>query len=139
LFSGRQNNTVIAFSAYSPVDISPATNQIIVWQHTRLNEGNAYNNTLGTFKAPVSGLYYFAVHACHYGSQTLYYAITLDGFNIASTYKYDNKNQDCDSISTVTMMRAEQRVWVRCTSGSSANQLWESNGRSSFMGVLLHL
>lgn len=136
---GRIDTPLIAFSAYSPTDVSPDTNQIFIWQSVRLNEGNAYDTVTGIFHAPVSGLYYFAVHVCNYSSQTVQYAIVLEENIIARTYKYDNENYDCGSMNTVTMVTEGQRVWVKCTSGSpSSTQIWESYGRSSFVGALMH-
>ncbi|XP_060554367.1 LOW QUALITY PROTEIN: adiponectin-like [Ruditapes philippinarum] len=138
LLEGRVDLPLIAFNAYSPVDTSPDTNEIIIWQSTYLNEGNGYDTVIGIFKAPVSGLYYFAVHVCNYSGNVFQYAIVLENTNIATSYKYDNNNYDCGSMSTFTKVAAGQRVWVRCTSGSTSTLLWESSGRSSFIGALIH-
>jgi hypothetical protein len=110
----------------------------MVWRYTRLNEGKGYDTVLGTFKAPVSGLYYFAVHACNYSSRYFQYAIVLENTYIATTYKYDNNNYDCGSMSTFARVETGQKVWVKCTSGSTNVLLWESHGRSSFIGALIH-
>ncbi|XP_045203938.2 complement C1q and tumor necrosis factor-related protein 9B-like [Mercenaria mercenaria] len=138
LLGERVDLPLVAFNAYSPVDTSPDTHQIIIWQNTRLNAGNAYDTVIGIFKAPVSGLYLFAVHVCNYSGNVFQYAIVLDGTDIATAYKYDNNNYDCGSMSVITMVNSGQRVWVKCTSGSTSTLIWESTGRSSFIGALIH-
>ena len=128
---------LVAFNAYSPNDRSMDTNQIYVWTGTRVNEGNAYNPSTGIFKAPVTGIYYFAVHTCNNGGLYNNYAIVKEKTDIATSYQYDNAIGDCTSMNTVTMVTTGQRVWVRCLSGSTSSQLWESYGRSSFIGALI--
>ncbi|XP_060591095.1 complement C1q and tumor necrosis factor-related protein 9B-like [Ruditapes philippinarum] len=138
LFGERVELPLVAFDAYQPVDTSPDTNEIMVWRYTRLNEGKGYDTVLGTFKAPVSGLYYFAVHACNYSTRYFQYAIVLENTYIATTNKYDSNNHDCGSMSTFARVEAGQKVWVKCTSGSTNVLLRESHGRSSFIGALIH-
>uniref|UniRef100_A0A194API7 C1q domain-containing protein n=1 Tax=Pinctada fucata TaxID=50426 RepID=A0A194API7_PINFU len=41
--------------------VNPSTNHIIIFNHVMTNEGNAYNPHTGTFIAPVSGTYFFAM------------------------------------------------------------------------------
>ena len=131
---------LVAFNAYDPVDVSPDTHEILIWRNTLLNEGNGYDTVLGLFTAPVSGLYYFVVHTCVPTNIALRYAIVLDQVIIARTYQYEDSSYHCSSINTVTMVRAGQRVWVKCTGGSTSTQIFEnaSYGKSSFIGVLLH-
>lgn len=138
LLEERADFPLVAFSAYNPIDRSPDTHQIIIWQNTRLNEGNGYDTVIGIFKAPVSGLYYFTVHVCNYSGRVMQYAIVLEQEVIAMTYKYDNENNDCGSMSAITRLQQGQRVWVQCTSGSTNNLIWESSGMSSFLGTLIH-
>jgi hypothetical protein len=129
---------LVAFNADSPRDYSLDTNQIYIWSSVRINEGDAYDINTGIFTAPVTGLYYFAVHTCNYAGVNNIYAIVKEKTDIATSYQYDNAVNDCHSMSSITTLTAGQRVWVRCTSGSTSNQLWESSGRSSFIGALIH-
>ncbi|XP_060553418.1 heavy metal-binding protein HIP-like [Ruditapes philippinarum] len=138
LLEGKVDLPIIAFNAYQVLDTSPETNQIMIWQHIRLNEGNAYDNVVGKFKAPVSGLYHFAVHICNNSGQVITYAIVLDGTYIAQSYKYDNAIVECGSISAITKVTTGQMVWVKCISGSaSTSQIWNPP-MSSFTGALIH-
>lgn len=126
---------MVAFSAYGPIDTSLGNNQIVVWQSVRLNVGNAYDTVIGIFTVPTTGLYYFAVHVCNVAGVQMQYDVVLEHGSIANLYEYDNAVNDCNSASVVTMATSGQRVWIKSTSSSS--QLWESSGRSSFIGVLL--
>ncbi|XP_060554365.1 caprin-2-like [Ruditapes philippinarum] len=137
LLKAKIDFPLVAFNAHSPRDYSPDTNQIYIWSSTLVNEGNAYDTNTGIFKAPVSGLYYFAVHTCNYAGATNIYAIVKEEKDIATSYQHDNAVNDCTSMNSITNVTAGERVWVRCTSGSTSNQLWESSGRSSFIGALI--
>ena len=51
----------MAFSAAKTSDVTPvASNEIIVYDHVHINQGNAYDANVGGFKATVRGIYHFA-------------------------------------------------------------------------------
>ncbi|XP_045203940.2 complement C1q-like protein 3 isoform X1 [Mercenaria mercenaria] len=138
LLEERVDKPMVAFSAYSPVDKSLDSSQILVLQTVPLNEGNGYDNVIGVFTAPVTGLYYFVVHACNYAGRGFYYDIILEHNPVARSTQYNNVNHDCNSVSAVTMVTAGQRVWVKSTSGNSSPQLYENSyRRTTFAGFLL--
>lgn len=139
-FTDRVKPPMIAFSAYNPIDKSLDTNQILILQTVRLNEGDGYDNVLGTFTAPVTGLYLFTAHVCNYSGRGVYYDIVLEYTTIARSTQFNSAQYDCSSVSAITMVTADQRVWVTCTSGNSNNQLYEDSHRqTSFAGVLLQI
>lgn len=130
---------MVAFNAYNPVDKSLDTSQILVLQTVRLNEGNGYDNVLGIFTAPVTGLYFFIAHMCNYASRGMYYDIILEHSTIARSTQYNNVQYDCSSSNALAIVTKGQRVYVRCTSGNTSPQLYDDSHRqSSFSGFLLH-
>ncbi|KAL4239709.1 hypothetical protein ACF0H5_000513 [Mactra antiquata] len=138
LVEERVSLPMVAFNAYSLTDYSLDTNQILIFRNTYLNEGNGYDNVLGLFTAPVAGLYMFSMHACNYGGRGFYYYIVVDNSIIAQSTKYNNVQTDCASVVTLTKLKKDQRVWVKCASGSSSSQLSDTSYRqSTFSGVLL--
>ncbi|KAL4235874.1 hypothetical protein ACF0H5_004263 [Mactra antiquata] len=139
LVEERVSVPMVAFNAHTLADYSLDTNQILIFQHTYLNEGNAYDNVIGLFTAPVAGLYMFSVHSCNWAGRGFYYYIIVDNNIIAKSTKFNNVQPDCASVVTFTKLETDQRVWVRCASGSSSSQLTDSTYRlSTFSGALLH-
>ncbi|XP_052803815.1 complement C1q-like protein 4 [Mya arenaria] len=129
---------LVAFYAYDPVDYSLDTNQILILSIVTMNEGDGYDNVVGTFRAPVAGLYYFAAHVCTYGGRGFYYEIVKDHGMIAKSLKYNNVQHDCGSVNVITKMEKDERVWIKSTSSNTSGQLYASNGKTSFLGVLMH-
>ncbi|XP_052770657.1 hemicentin-2-like isoform X2 [Mya arenaria] len=135
---------LVAFHAYYPVDSSLDTNQILILSNVTMNEGDGYDNVIGTFRAPVAGLYYFAAHVCNYATRGFYYEIVKDHAMIAKSVKYNNAANDCGSVNVITKMEKDERVWIRCTSGNTSPQLYSSTsfsasyGKTSFLGILMH-
>ncbi|KAL4235875.1 hypothetical protein ACF0H5_004264 [Mactra antiquata] len=139
LVEERVSVPMVAFSAHTLADYSLDTNQILIFQHTYLNEGNAYDNVIGLFTAPVVGLYMFSVHSCNYSARAFYFYIVVDNNIIARSTKYNTGSHDCASVVTLTKLEIYQRVWVKCASGSSSNQIYDSTHfQSTFSGALLH-
>lgn len=138
LLQDRIEIPMVAFSAYDPVDKSLDTNQILILQTVTLNKGDGYDNAIGIFTAPVTGLYYFTVHVCSYSGRGFYYDIILEHNPIARSTQYNNVQHDCSSVTAITLVTTKERVWVKCTSGNSNEQLYENSyRRTTFSGVLL--
>jgi len=130
---------VVAFHAYDPSDLSLDTNQILILTTVVLNEGDGYDNVIGVFTAPVGGLYFFAAHVCNTGSIGFYYEIVKEHTMIAKSVKYNNAANDCGSVSVLVRMDKEERVWIKCTSGNTSSQLYNSSSmKTSFLGLLMH-
>jgi hypothetical protein len=114
------------------------TNQILILQTVRLNEGNGYDNVLGVFTAPVTGLYFFVAHMCNYPGRGVHYDIMLEHITIAKSTQFNNVQHDCSSTSAVTMVTKGQRAYVKCTSGNTSSQLYDdAHKQTSFSGFLL--
>ncbi|XP_060553419.1 complement C1q-like protein 4 [Ruditapes philippinarum] len=138
LLQDRDYTPIIAFNAYSPVDMSLDTSQILILQTVRLNEGNGYDNVLGVFTAPVTGLYFFVAHICNYAGRGIHYDIMLEHNTIAKSTQFNNVQYDCSSTSAVTMVTKGQRAYVKCTSGNTSPQVQDDTLRqTSFSGFLL--
>lgn len=129
---------MVAFNAYSPIDSSMETGQTLILQNVRLNKGKGYDKVIGVFTAPETGLYFFTAHVCTHLGKAFYYDIVLENSHIAKSTHYNTAQYDCSSVSAITMVTAGQRVWVKCTSGSTNTQMYESiYTQTSFSGVLL--
>lgn len=138
LLQERVEMPIVAFSAYNPIDRSLDTNQILILQTVTLNKGDGYDNVIGIFTAPVTGLYYFTAHVCNYSNRGIYYDIILEHNPIAKSTHYNTAQYDCSSVTALTMVTTGQRVWVKCTSGNSSPQFYEDgHRRTTFSGVLL--
>lgn len=136
--TGRVDLPMVAFNAYNPLDKSMETGQILIMQNVRLNKGEGYDKVIGIFTAPETGLYFFNVHVCTHGGMGFYYDIILENSHIARSTNINTVQSDCSSVSAITTVTSGQRVWVKCTSGSTSNQLYESSyWQTSFSGVLL--
>lgn len=139
LLQERVDMPMVAFNVYNPLDSSLDTNQIVIFQNILLNEGNGYDNVIGTFTAPATGLYYFTAHVCNNGGVGFYYNIILEHNIITASTKFNNVQSDCGTVTVITKVTKGNRVWIKCTSGNTSSQLSESssNRRNSFIGVLL--
>ncbi|WAR22092.1 hypothetical protein MAR_016066 [Mya arenaria] len=122
---------LVAFHAYDPVDSSLDASQILILSTVIMNEGDGYDNVIGTFRAPVAGLYYFAAHVCNYATRGFYYEIVKDHVMIAKSVKYNNVQSDCGSVNVITKMERDERVWITCTSGNTSPQLYSSSINSA--------
>ncbi|XP_052806276.1 complement C1q-like protein 4 [Mya arenaria] len=129
---------LVAFHAYDPLDYSLDTHQILILSTVKMNEGDGYDNVIGVFRAPVAGLYYFAAHVCTSSGIGFYYEIVKDHGMIAKITKFNKVQYDCGSVNVITKMEKDERVWIKCTSGNTSNQLHPSYGKTSFLGILMH-
>ncbi|XP_052806277.1 complement C1q-like protein 4 [Mya arenaria] len=131
---------LVAFYAYDPIDYSLDTNQILILSNITMNEGGGYDNVIGTFRAPVAGLYYFAAHVCTSSGIGFYYEIVKDHGMIAKITKFNKVQYDCGSVNVITKMEKDERVWIKCTSGNTSQQLYThiSHAKTSFLGILMH-
>ena len=129
----------ITFNAKTPLDFTPGTKQIIIFQTVLQNEGNAYDSATGIFTAPVNGTYFFRVQLCadHRNSARFQLAVDDkdDTFLAISHY-----NHDADSTSTsgsvAHFLSEGQRVWVQASYNSGLDD--NSICLNQFSGMLVH-
>ncbi|XP_060908885.1 complement C1q-like protein 4 [Labrus mixtus] len=117
-------------------------NSPIPYDVITLNHGSGYNPTLGTFTAPRSGLYSFAlsVYSKVGGEgEKMYYKVQLmrNGEVVASTWE-DNREDSEDSSTQTVLLSVEQggQVYVELLSG---RQLCGNvEGLNTFSGSLVY-
>ncbi|XP_045187008.1 complement C1q subcomponent subunit A-like [Mercenaria mercenaria] len=125
----------VIFRAKDVKDITPSSGDILVFKTTRLNEENGYDNSSGTFTAPVSGTYLFTIQLCVPSRTTLGYDIVAGNKEIQQGYFYDKNNDSCHTANGITILRAGEQVWIKVLYSSKLQQglnLW-----NSFSGVLI--
>ncbi|XP_060603771.1 thrombospondin-1-like [Ruditapes philippinarum] len=130
----------VAFMARTVQDYSPSVGDVMIFGTTMANEGQAYNNLTGIFTAPVNGIYSFNTQFCLHNNKFLYFAITLDGAPFATSQVYDTTVDRCNSVNGLTYLSANAKVWVKCTTVTGTNVLYQDNGFhiNSFSGFLIH-
>ena len=129
----------VTFSAKNPLDLTPETNQIIVFQTVLQNEGNAYDSATGIFTAPVNGTFFFSVQLCSDHRKWARFQLAVDGKeDIILAISHYNHDADYTSTSnSVAHYLSEgQRVWVQ----ASYNIGLEDNSIcwNQFSGMLVH-
>ncbi|XP_053399322.1 uncharacterized protein LOC123558939 [Mercenaria mercenaria] len=133
----------IAFKARVPADKSLETGQTILFTETMFNKGNGYDNMTGLFTVPVSGTYLFTIHLCIKYKMNMFYGIMVDNTVQTSGVFYDSTTDHCNTADAITVLKAGERVYVKCLSTSSGEVLTEYNSStrnywSTFSGLLIH-
>ena len=107
----------VAFQAllYGPKII--AAGKTVVFDHTLLNEGNAYDNTTGVFTCALPGIYAFNVHAQSGGPGGSYHEVVLHmklNNDVVSALEAGvaHDNYDASSMSAVLQLQAGDVVTV---------------------------
>ncbi|XP_045207702.2 complement C1q and tumor necrosis factor-related protein 9A-like [Mercenaria mercenaria] len=129
----------VAFHAHHVTDtILDVTDEIIKFDSIITNEGSGYDNSTGIFTAPVGGLYQFTVHICSYKGKHSPIALVLAGKEIAKSVIYDKNESSCSSSGTIVRMESGEKIWIKCTAGSSSYRLYQDTHRmNTFSGILL--
>ncbi|XP_060566009.1 cerebellin-3-like, partial [Ruditapes philippinarum] len=111
----------------------------VIFGSTLVNEGNAYNTSTGIFTAPVNGTYSFSIQMCSYKQKQVVLHLIVDGTTYATVYVYDNGSFPCNSADTVAVLHEHSKVFVKCTDGCTASDIYEDNDRMNwFSGYLVH-
>ena len=114
------SGTVVAFSAHTVVDRSPATGQVYVFSNTVFNHGDGYHNATGVFTAPVSGVYVFTVQMCSVAARYVYYAfVKTGGSKIVKGWMGDIDDTLCHVASAITKLTKGEETWLQCSYGTS--------------------
>jgi len=110
------SGTVVAFSAHTVVDRSPATGQVYVFSNTVFNHGDGYDNATGVFTASVSGVYVFTVQMCSVAARYVYYAfVKTGGSEIVKGWMGDIDETLCHVASAITTLTKGEETWLQCT------------------------
>ena len=132
----RQDVTpVVAFYARLTNQVYQAgLHQIIAFDNVTTNIGGAYNPHVGTFIAPVRGVYVFSTSLLGYAYEQVHGGITKNGHVISYLYLKDVESQyGSDSATVVLHLNKGDNVDVQTLSSDSSLYLY-----SQFSGFLLH-
>ena len=87
--------------------------QRVVYDTIVMNEGSAYDQETGIFRAPVDGTYMFSVTACATnGDQFSLYIVKDQQTVIGELRSGDDSHKDCNSEVSTAYMIAGSTVWV---------------------------
>ncbi|XP_045200343.2 uncharacterized protein LOC123554329 [Mercenaria mercenaria] len=125
----------VVFQAKDVTDTSPGKDHTLVFKTTMLNKGNGYDNSTGIFTAPVSGTYLFTIQLCVPVNTSPWYNIVAENKLIQTGYFYDRKSNSCHTADGITILQAEERVWINIPYPSKLKQ--GSEYWNSFSGVLI--
>jgi len=123
----------VAFQASLTKDVT-GSNRFIIFDHVKLNIGNAYNPTHGNFIAPYNGTYLFTVYACSLGGHFIDLDLHVNSVVYDQVLAGDTVYNECTSMSTLVSLKENDDVFVKHE--SSGDYLHALN-RPSFGGVLL--
>ncbi|XP_062569909.1 multimerin-2-like isoform X2 [Saccostrea cucullata] len=76
----------VVFTAILSQNVELGAGQTVVFNKTLLNVGNAYHETYGHFRAPVSGLYQFSVSLLNNKKETKFEIVRNGNQNLAKLY-----------------------------------------------------
>ncbi|XP_062613853.1 uncharacterized protein LOC134275602 [Saccostrea cucullata] len=111
----KQLKPTVAFHAkMTSSKYNLAGNQVVIFEETLLNEGNAYNSTSGKFTALIDGIYHFDWTTLARQKKYFITQIVREGTVMGANYCVDieEENDQCSS-SAVVQMKANQKVWIR--------------------------
>jgi hypothetical protein len=117
-------NTQPAFNAYRSTD--QTTDNALVFDTVRFNQGSHYNNSTGKFTAPLAGLYYFAWGITMYtslGNSTYDWILRANTATNLAIHEFTltNLSKTCGHGSAVVRLAASDYVWMIGESSLSAN------------------
>lgn len=141
IFCRRQERLpAIGFTAYISQHLSSLGHQhTILFDKTKSNYGNAYDNLTGVFIAPQEGVYVFFSNIMSEASSDLTYIeteIVKNGDQLAEMYSGAQQAFDSSSNMAVTKLNKGDHVWVR-VHGSWSNNFKIHCCFSTFSGFLI--
>ena len=110
--TGSTSQPTIAFNARTAEDTTPFYSQVIVFQDTILNIGDAYDNRTGIFKAPINGVYIFNAQMCAHGGQWGKFRIVVSNTRIAAFQNRNMNSTTTTSASVIHKLTKGDNVWV---------------------------
>ncbi|XP_060595297.1 collagen alpha-2(VIII) chain-like [Ruditapes philippinarum] len=136
---GKLERPPIAFHTHHVANLSPSTNEIIIFTKSVINEGKGYDTSTGIFSAPVGGLYQFSVHICLQVGNYAFIGLLLDGKVIAADSNYDGDFYTCSTFGAIVRVKSGEKVWVKPTTSDTSRSLRQDYYRmNTFSGVLVN-
>ena len=127
------NNHTVAFSAYinGHSNVKASKDSLVPFRAVLTNAGGAYDHLSSSFTAPVSGQYFFIVHAdCSEDYQSL--SINLNGHKVASADN-DGEDRHVTGSGLLTLNVGD----VVSTSHYASNGFLDGGRESTFTGFLV--
>ncbi|KAK3608960.1 hypothetical protein CHS0354_026289 [Potamilus streckersoni] len=125
---------IIAFTATLSADMPLVSEQTVIFDNVKVNEGNCYDSSTGRFRAPFRGLYSFSVTVLTASSsQAVHCLIMKDKDEIGKVYS-GVTGIETGSVTVVTMMDKGQVVFVKEYPGH--RETVHGNHWSTFTGLL---
>ncbi|KAL4222484.1 hypothetical protein ACF0H5_018523 [Mactra antiquata] len=130
----------VVFLAKDPTTQSPSHGSTIIFGTTMYDVSQSYDNSSGTFTAPVAGVYAFTAQMClHHGkSKYIYYAIVANGKKVSNSLTYNKDTRFCNTAQSFVALDKGQTVHVSALS-TSAVPLRQNHSREwcTFSGILI--
>ncbi|KAL4222482.1 Complement C1q-like protein 2 [Mactra antiquata] len=130
----------VVYLAKDPTTQSPSHGSAIIFGTTMYDESQSYDNSSGTFTAPVAGVYAFTAQMClNPGSYTfIYYEIVANGKKVSNSLTYDKDTNFCNTAQSFVALDNGQTVHVSALSTSAVplrqNHVYEW---CTFSGILI--
>ena len=128
--------TPVAFSAFlhdGNVDVN--TRQIVVFNVTQVNEGDAYHDQTGLFVAPKNGLYFFTLTLNHPQQSSPAHVSLVKNADVVARIHADLRTWEQSSQSVILNLSAGDEVFVR--NDDYDHKSFAGLLQSSFSGFLL--
>ncbi|XP_045169963.2 complement C1q tumor necrosis factor-related protein 3-like [Mercenaria mercenaria] len=140
VFRRQEERPAIGFTAFISSHLTSLGNQnTILFDKTKSNFGNGFDNVTGYFVAPESGVYVFFANIMSEVSSGLSYIeteIVKNGDQLAEMYSGAKDAFDSSSNMAVTSLKKGDHVWVR-VHGSWSNNFSIHCCFSTFSGFLI--
>ncbi|KAL4222480.1 hypothetical protein ACF0H5_018519 [Mactra antiquata] len=130
----------VVFLAKDPTTQSPSHGSTIIFGTTMYDVSQSYDNSSGTFAAPVAGVYAFTAQMClNTGTyKHIYYAIVANGKKVSNSLTYNKDTRLCNTAQAFVVLDKGQTVYVSVLS-TSAVPLRHNHSREwcTFSGILI--
>ncbi|XP_060568737.1 A disintegrin and metalloproteinase with thrombospondin motifs adt-2-like [Ruditapes philippinarum] len=128
----------VAFDAYTTSSNGYYPDgKVLVFPHININDGQGYNPSTGIFKAPVAGVYQFTAHVCQQGNRHIIIGIMKGTKQIAVTTGFEKATSVCSSISAISRVEVNEKVYVKARYSDSYLQS-DIYRWPSFSGILMY-
>ena len=119
----------------------------VIYDIVETNVGNSFNETSGSFHAPIAGVYVLSVSTCSlsgtWGSLDIFKDDAGNGEGsktlIGKVGSGDAAYSDCNSVMAISYIEVGQKVWVEWRGGLYGSKPpGDYRGWNSFGAVLIH-
>ncbi|KAL4222488.1 hypothetical protein ACF0H5_018527 [Mactra antiquata] len=128
----------VVFLAKDPTTQSPSST--IIFGTTMYDMSQSYDNSSGTFTAPVEGVYAFTAQMClNVGAyKHIHYAIVANDRQVSNSLTYTKDTRFCNTVQAFVVLDKGQTVHVSAL-GTSAVPLRQNNANEwcTFSGILI--